>query len=131
MARELVTALAPSAVRRDALLEPDRCGKSVIKRAAIIVGSRGAAKPFGGAAINDANLSVAIFPGDRANSAASCQGSISSLANIERTLSGMALLSSPTDANRNSSNSDRGRKTEAAWVIFKHQLLTLLLHAQR
>jgi hypothetical protein len=55
-ARELVAATTPSNVSRDGILEPARRGKSPIKRAAIVPGSRSTDSPSGSAAINNANL---------------------------------------------------------------------------
>jgi hypothetical protein len=62
-ARELVTALALSNVSRDGVLELARFGKSAIKRAEALPASRCAAGPWGRAAINETNLSIADVRG--------------------------------------------------------------------
>src|SRR5208282_482768 len=104
-ALELITAPTPRNVARDGILRA-RLGRSAIKRAAIVPGSGCADGPSGSDAINEANLSVAVSPGNRAKLAASCQGSTSSRASAERTLSRIPFLFSPIGANRKSSNSD-------------------------
>lgn len=86
---------------RSCRIEPARRGKSAIKRAAIAPGSGDADAPSGSVAINDANLSIAVCPGNRANTAASFQGSKPSRASAETTLSNVPFLSSPIGANRN------------------------------
>jgi hypothetical protein len=117
MARSFVTALTLSNVSRDGILERARRGKSAIKRAAIAPGSRCADGPSGSAAINEANLCVAVSLGNRANLSASCQGSISNRASAETTLSGMSFRSSPIGANRKSSNSGPRSEPKAERVI--------------
>jgi hypothetical protein len=97
-------------------------GKSVTSRAAIVAGSRRADGPSGSAAINEVNLSVAAPPGNRANLAASCQGSTSKRANAERTLIGIPFLSSPTGANRKSLNSDPSWGMDAECIIWHTEL---------
>jgi hypothetical protein len=94
-----------------------RRGKRAIKRAAIVPRSRCADGSPGSAAIKEANLWVAVFPANRANLAASCQGSTSIRASAERTLSGVPFFSSPIGAKRKASNSDLGRKIDAERVI--------------
>jgi len=102
--------------RRDVRTSPR--GKSAVRRAAISPGSRCADETSSGSdAINEANLLVDAFSGNRANSAASCQASISNRASAERTLSGKSFLSSPIAANRKSSNSDPRTEPEAELVI--------------
>jgi hypothetical protein len=115
--RKFVTAPPPSNVSRDGILERVRRGKSAIKRAAIVPWSRCIDGQSGSAAINEANLWVAVSPGNRANLSASCQGSISNRASAESTLSGMSFLSSPIGANRKSSNSVPRTETEAELLI--------------
>lgn len=107
----------PGAVWRGRIFELARRGNSATKRAAIVRGSDGADGPSGSAAIIEANLSVAASPGNRASSAASCQGSTSSRASAERTLSSIPFLSSPIGANRKSLNSDPRKEAEAECVI--------------
>jgi hypothetical protein len=103
---DLVTGPMPGNVRLDGTSEPTRRGKSEIKRAAIVPQFGRADGPSGRAAINKANFRVAVFPGNRASVAASSQGSTSSRASAERTLSTIPLLSSPIGANRKLSNSE-------------------------
>lgn len=105
-ARNLATSLTSGDVPRNGILELCCPGKSEIKRAAILPESRCADGPSGSAAINEANLCVAISRDTRANSAASSQGSIPNRASAESTLSGTSFLPSPIGANRKSSNSD-------------------------
>ena len=107
MARELFSAPAFGDASRDAGLKLAFSGKSAIKRTATIPESRCANGCPGSAAINPANLRVALARDIRAKLAASCQGSISSRANAERTLSRVPLPPSSTEAYRKSSNSDR------------------------
>jgi hypothetical protein len=101
--------------------------------------SRCADGPSGNAAINEAKLCVAVSPGNRANSAASRQGSISNRASAESTLSGVSFLSSPIGANRKSSNSDPRAENEAERVsqpptcvasIEQHKTCTTVSHAR-
>ena len=56
--------------------------------------------------------------GIRARLVAPCQGSTSSRANAERTMSPVPFRSSPIDAPRDSSNSDPMSGDSAAWVIW-------------
>lgn len=63
-ARNLVTSSASSNDPRDGISELVRLGKSVIKRAAIVAGSRWSDGPAGSAAIKEANLRVAASPGN-------------------------------------------------------------------
>jgi hypothetical protein len=67
--------------------------------------------------INEVILLVAVSFGIRARLAASSQGSRSSRASAEMTLSNIPFLSSPIGANKKSSNSDRWREAEAERVI--------------
>jgi hypothetical protein len=97
-AQEWVIFLAPSNVLSGVVLELARRGRRATKRAAIVSGSRCINGSFGSKAINEANLSVAVAPGNPANLAASCHGSISSRASAERTLSRIPFLSSPSGA---------------------------------
>jgi len=112
-----VSVMAPSDLLCGGVLVLARMGNSATKRAAIVLASRCSEVPSGSAAINEVNLSVAVSPGKSANLAASCQGSMSNRANAERTLSSIPFLSSPTGANRNSSNSDPRLETAEEWVI--------------
>lgn len=105
------------AVWRGGILELARRGNSATKRAAIVRRSDDPDGPSGSAAINEANLSVAVSLGNCASLAASCQGSTSSRANAERTLSSISFLSSPIGANRKSLNSDPRKEAEAECVI--------------
>jgi hypothetical protein len=75
-------------------------GNSAIKRVAIVAGSGCDAGASGSSAINDANRCVAVAPNNPANLAASCQGSISSRASADRTLSNIPFLSSPSGGPR-------------------------------
>lgn len=94
-----------------------RRGKSATKRAAIVPESKRVDGLPGSDVINEASLSVAIFAGDSVNLAASCQGSRSDRASVDRTVSGIPFLSSPTGANRKESNSDERLETEDEFVI--------------
>lgn len=67
-------------------------GRSAIRRAAIAPAGRCAAGSSGSVAINAANLCVAASLGNRANLAASCQGSTSNRVRAERTLSSLPFL---------------------------------------
>jgi hypothetical protein len=109
---ERVTAPIPGTAGRDATSELTKRGKSKIKRAAMVPESGRAEGPAGKAAISEVNFRVAASPGNRANVAASFQGSTSSRASAERTLNCIPLLSSPIDANRKSSNSEPREDTE-------------------
>src|SRR5690348_532637 len=66
-----------------------RRGKSATKRAAIVPESKRVDGLPGSDVINEASLSVAIFAGDSVNLAASCQGSRSDRASVDRTVSGI------------------------------------------
>src|ERR1700689_3105382 len=79
-------------VGRDAAWRSTRCGNSGIKRAAIVAESGHADGPAGRAASSEANFRVAASPGNRANAAASSQGSTSRRASADRTLSSIPLL---------------------------------------
>ena len=100
--------------RRD--LHPDAPRRPVSGR------SRWADDTSASAAIDEANLWVAASRGNRASSAASCQGSISNRANVESTLSGVSFLSSPMIANRKKLNSDPAAATEAEPVMSNCQI---------
>ena len=104
----------PSNALSGAVLELARRGRRATKPAAIVSGSRCIDGSLGSNAINEANLAAAVTPGSLANLAASCQGSTSSRASAERTLSRIPFISSPSGANRKSSNSgpSRGAQTE-------------------
>jgi hypothetical protein len=128
-APEPIAAPTPSNVSRDAIFELARRGNSAIKRAAIVRGSKDAGGPSGSAAINEANLSVAVSPGNRDSLAASCQGSTSSRAIAERTLSSMPFLSSPMGANRKSLNSGPRKEAEAERAIATTEFCRLIEHA--
>jgi hypothetical protein len=117
MIRVLVAALRASKGSRCRALEAPGRGKSAIKRAAIASGSRCADVLSGSAEINEVILLVAVSFGIRARLAASSQGSRSSRASAEMTLSNIPFLSSPIGANKKSSNSDRWREAEAERVI--------------
>jgi hypothetical protein len=117
MIRVLVAALRASKGSRLGALEAPGRGKSATKRAAIASGSRCADVLSGSAEINEVILSVAVSFGIRARVAASSQGSRSSRASAEMTLSNIPFLSSPIGANKKSSNSDRWREAEARRVI--------------
>lgn len=97
--------------------ETVRRGKSSTRRAAIVPESYSVDGLPDSDVINTASLSVAIFPGASVNPAASCQGSRSDRASVDRTVSGKPLLFSPTDANRKSSDSDEGLETDEGFVI--------------
>jgi hypothetical protein len=127
-AGEIVSAPAPGNILRDAVLALAPLGKSAMRRAAI-EGSRCPDGSSGSAAINEANLSLAVTLGNRANFAASCQGSISNRASAERTPSSIPFLSSQIGANRKSSNSDPSREIEAERVIGR-RIPSLLSNAQ-
>ena len=73
-------------------------GKSSIKRSAIALASASVHRAPGNRAINDANLCAAAPFGSSDNSAASIQGSTSSRARAERTLSGISPPSAPIGA---------------------------------
>jgi hypothetical protein len=113
----LIAAVAPGKGARWGALEAPGHGKSAIKRAAIASGSRCADVSSGSAEINEVILSVAVSLGIRASLAASDQGSRSSRASAEMTLSNIPFLSSPMGANKKSSNSGRWTEAEAERVI--------------
>ena len=115
--RVLVASPRASGDSRCGALEALARGRSATKRTTIASGSRCAAVLSGSADINEVILSVAASFGMRAKLAASSQGSKSSRASAEMTLSNIPFLSSPIGANRKSSNSDRGREAEAERVI--------------
>ena len=73
-------------------------GKSSIKRSAIALASTSVHRAPGNRAINDANLCAAAPFGSSDSSAASIQGSTSSRARAERTLSGISPPSAPIGA---------------------------------
>jgi hypothetical protein len=111
-ARNFVTSSTSGNFPRSEILELDCFGRSAIKRVAILPGSRCAGGPSGSDAINEANLWVAVSRGTRANSAASCHGSMSNHASAESTLSGPSFPPSPIGANRKSLNSDARAENE-------------------
>jgi osmotically-inducible protein OsmY len=69
------------------------------------------------AAIKAANLSVAVSFGKRARLVVSCQGSRSSRARAETTLSSIPFFSSPSGANKKSSNSGPSRQADCECTI--------------
>jgi hypothetical protein len=69
---------------------------------------------LGSASINVFNRTTAAFRGIRARLVAPCQGSTLSRATAESTVSRVPFRSSPIDAPRNSSNSDRMSGDNAA-----------------
>ncbi len=113
----LVTAPTPADPSREGTLKLARRGKSAIKRAAIVPGSRCADGLSGNAAISADSLRVAVSPGNRDSSAASSQGSTSCRTKAERTLSSVPFLSSPIVANRKLSNSDPSTETQVDRVM--------------
>jgi len=104
--REFGTAPAPSNFARAATEALSLRGRSAIRRSAIVSGCDHVDGVSGSAATKEVNLWFAAALGIRANSEASCQGSTSSRANAERTVSVIPFLSSPTGANRKALNSD-------------------------
>lgn len=97
---------------RDGNSGPARFGKSEINRAAIVAESGIDDARLGRAAISEANLRVAVSPGNRANVADSSHESTFSRASAERTLSTIPSLSSPIGANRKGSNSEPKKDNE-------------------
>jgi hypothetical protein len=122
MTRVLVVALRATKSSRCGALEAPGRGKSAIKRAAIASGSRCADVLSGSAKISEVILSSAVCLGIRARLAASSQGSKSSRASAELTLSNIPFLSSPIGANKKSSNSDRWREADTGRVIANHRI---------
>ena len=114
---ELVVISLPRGVLDDWFFDPSRCGRSAIKRAAVVEGSGYAFSVSRKVPISEANLRVAASPGNLVNFAASCQGSTSNRAKPERTLTSIPFLSSPIGANRKSLNSAPGRVIAAARLI--------------
>ena len=92
-------------------------GNSATRSAALILAGITPAGSSGSSSINAVNRRTAAALGIRARLAASCQGSTWSRASAERTLSPVPFRSSPTDAQRNSSNSGPMRGVRAAWVM--------------
>ncbi len=92
-------------------------GRSAIRRAATLPGSEVTGGLSGIAAISEANRWVAASPDKRANPAASCQGSRSSRANAEMTLSKVPFSSVVIGANRNALYSEPSVDTGAVRVI--------------
>ena len=78
---------APCDVCRKRTVGSTPRGRSAIRRAAMVATGRCAEDSSGSVAIKAANLCVAASLGNRASLAASCQGSTSSRASAERTLS--------------------------------------------
>jgi hypothetical protein len=115
--RVLVASLRATRGSRCGALEVPARGRSATRRAAIASGSRCADVLSGSAEMSEVILSVAASFGMRAKLAASSQGSRSSRASAEMTLSNIPFLSSPIGANRKLSNSDREREAEAERVI--------------
>jgi hypothetical protein len=104
--REFIAAQALPDAPWDTPLDPSGPGSSATRRAAIARGSGCDATLSGRAPIKEANLWVAVSPGNSASLAASCHGSTSDRANPERTLTSTPFLSSPIGANKKSLNSD-------------------------
>ena len=121
-ARNCLTSLASTTVPRAGVSESPWCGRSAIKRAAIIPCSRCGGGPSARVAMDEANLRVALSRGNCANSAASCHGSRSNRANAESTLSGVLFRSSQTRANRKTLNSDPTTEIEPEPVIFTAEM---------
>ena len=111
--------------------ETARRGRSATRRVAIVPESNSVDGLPGSDVINTASLSVAIFPGASVNLAASCQGSRSDRASVDRTVSGRPLLSSPTGANRKSSNSDESLDTGEGFVITTTRFLSSLFRIMK
>ena len=104
--REIGTASAPSNFAHAATEALSPRGRSAIRRSAIAPGCDHVDGASGSPAIKEVNLWFAVALGIRANSEASRQGSRSSRASAERTVSIMPFFSSPTGANRKALNSD-------------------------
>jgi len=115
--QDLANVLALLNVPGDVALELDWYGKSAISLEARFPVSSSANDPAGSFAIKAANFREAVSAGNRAKLAASCQGSTSSRASAERTLTVIPLLSSLIGANKKPSNSDGRGETEAVRVI--------------
>ena len=124
--RNLVTSPTFTGAPDDRISELACRGKSAIKRAAIVPFSRCADGLSGSAAIDAANLWVAVSRGSPASSAASCQGSISNRASAESMLSGVSFLSLPIGANKKSSNCVPRTEAKAERVISFTELHRLL-----
>ena len=116
-AREFSAAPATGNVSLDAMEELAPRGSSANRRVEIVSGSARVDGASGSASIKDVNLCLAACFGIRASSDASRQGSRSSRASAERTLSSIPFFSSPIGANRKASNSDPRDKTVAECFI--------------
>ena len=90
-------------------------GNSATRSAAIVVGIP-IVPSSGSASINAVNRTTAASLGISARLFASCQGSTSSRASAERTLSPVPFRSAPIGAQRNSLNSGPMRSARAGWV---------------
>jgi hypothetical protein len=121
-ARNLVTSPSFANVLSARISDLVGRGKSAIKRAAIVPYSRFADARSGSAAIEEANLSMAVSCGSPASSAASCQGSIPNRDSAESTLSGVSFWSLPIRENRKLSNSDPRLEIDSEWVISNTRL---------
>ena len=88
-----------------------------MRRVETVSGSGRVGGGFGSASIKNVNLSLAVCCGIRASSAASRQGSRSSRASADRTLSSIPFFSSPICAKRKASNSDLADKTVAEFFM--------------
>jgi hypothetical protein len=117
MRRSIVTTGVPGAFLIEVDFEICRRGRSAIKRVATASGSARRDASPGSAAINIRILSVAASLDIRARLSASPQGSTSSRAKADRTLSTIPFCSWPIGANRKSSNWDRSIAAEAEWVM--------------
>ncbi len=112
-------------------LTPAARGKSAIKPAATTSGDKLAVAPFGNDAMSEVSRSIACSPGMRARLTASFQGSTSSRANAETTLSNGPFRSSPIDANKKSSNSRPRRGVSAAWVMSSAKSLVARVYVNK
>ena len=120
--RNAVILSAAAIARTSGTFVRAECGSSAIKRAASVRISRCTDSPSDNAAIDATNLWVAVSDGNRASSAASCQGSRPNRASAESTLSGMSFLSSPIGANKKSLNSDPRPESGAGRAILVTEL---------
>ena len=93
-----------------------REGSSAIKRCAIPPASACVHRPPGNRTISAASLCAAQSLGSSDSSTASFQGSRSSRASADRTLSGISFLSMPIDPWRKSSSSGLKKEIEVAGV---------------
>src|SRR6185437_5406237 len=92
-------------------------GNSATRLAALVLDGIALAGASGSASISSVKRTAAASLGIRARLVASFQGSTSSRASAERTLSPVPFRSSPIDAPRNWSNSGPMSGDNAAWVM--------------